>query len=221
MKNIFYSGLPFILFSVLVSCNNKPITGIENGYEWVDLGLSVKWATFNVGAEKPEQYGDYYAWGEIEPKSDYSYSTYKFRVNGSKGGNFIKYINPDRDTELDMEDDVAHVMWGGTWRMPSLLEWNELVDKCILEETTLQGIKGYKITSTVDGYTSCYIFLPSGGLRIDKELRHLGEFQHPCYWSRDLFGYTNLEAYAFHGSSIDVAFGHNRSDGCLIRPVCP
>lgn len=99
-------------------------------HEYVDLGLSVKWATCNIGADKPEEYGDYYAWGELESKEVYDWFSYKW-CNGSSD-TLTKY-NPfkgegivDSITTLDPEDDVAHVLWGGSWRMPTASEYREL-----------------------------------------------------------------------------------------------
>ena len=103
-------------------------------HECIDLGLSVKWATCNVGAIKPEEYGDYYAWGETETKDVYDWSSYKW-CNGSSD-TLTKY-NPfkvqgivDSITTLDPNDDVAHVKWGGSWRMPTASEFRELMDNC-------------------------------------------------------------------------------------------
>ena len=95
--------------------------------EAVDLGLpsGLKWATMNVGATKPEEYGAYFAWGEMEPKSNYSGSTYKFELGTDSNGPFSKYVTNssygtvDNKTVLDPDDDAAHVNWGGNWRMPT------------------------------------------------------------------------------------------------------
>lgn len=104
-------------------------TGQENGYTWVNLGLpsGLKWASCNVGAEKPEDYGNRYAWGEVLPKEDYSWETYKY-ANGAFDKLLTKYCNnasygdngfTDNKTTLEPEDDAAHVNWGGSWRMPT------------------------------------------------------------------------------------------------------
>ena len=118
-----------ILFSACEKEKVQEDTGFENGYQYVDLGLSVKWATFNVGATKPEEYGDYYAWGETETKNDYSWSTYKWSDETgnilSKYNTSIYYGTVDNKHVLDAEDDVAHVKWGGKWRMPTQSEQEE------------------------------------------------------------------------------------------------
>ena len=103
----------------------------ESQHEYVDLGLSVKWATCNIGADKPEDYGDYYAWGELSPKESYTWENYRFGVGGdlpferklSKYNTDRKRGPVDNKTTLDRVDDVANVRWGGSWRIPTLEEW--------------------------------------------------------------------------------------------------
>ena len=111
------------------------VSGSYNGYAYVDLGLSVKWATCNLGATKPEEYGDYYAWGETETKTktDYNWSTYRWRKGASgkltkycpsnKSGYWAGYGSPDGKTSLDLSDDVANIKLGGKWRLPTDAEW--------------------------------------------------------------------------------------------------
>ena len=150
--------------------------------EFVDLGLSVMWATFNVGATSPEEYGDYFAWGETEPKSDYSWETYKFWVEDDDVLKFNKYCpsdqdyywggsgSPDNKTVLDLEDDAAHVNWGGNWRMPTLAELQELLDNCTWTWITQGGVYGYRITSS----NGNDIFLPAAGLCNGSKLGDVG-----------------------------------------------
>ena len=171
------------------------------GHEYVDLGLSVKWATCNVGADKPEDYGDYYAWGETEPKDFYFWSTYKYCDASYK--TLTKYTDSacgkdgfsDNKSVLDPEDDVAHVKWGGNWRIPTKDELEELRTKCTWTSTTLNGVKGYSVTSNVDGYTDRSIFLPATGMRIRQwtlSTDTIGRFwgnsieieDHPAYRAR-------------------------------------
>ena len=142
-----------ILFSVLVvgatllqaqsitvhqTCGqNGQVLVIEtNGHECVDLGLpsGTLWATCNVGATNPEGYGDYFAWGETANKEKYKWSTY-FDTNNF-GKTYTKYYNNGGKTVLDPEDDAAHVNWGGSWRMPTKAEWQELIDNCTWTWTT-------------------------------------------------------------------------------------
>ena len=131
--------------------------------EAVDLGLSVKWANVNVGAISPEDYGDYFAWGETELKTDYSWSTYKFELGTDENGPFSKYVTNssygtvDNKTVLDPEDDAAHVNWGGSWRMPTDAEWTELRTKCTWTWTS--EVNGMLVT----GPNGKSIFLPAAG----------------------------------------------------------
>ena len=197
----------------------------HNGYEYVDLGLSVKWATCNVGAESPEDYGDYFAWGETSPKSDYEWETYKFRTSGDSYDNvkFSKY-NTDSDygpidtkTTLDLIDDAAHANWGGSWRMPTSAEQDELREKCIWTWTTLNGIKGYKVTSKSNGNS---IFLPAAGYRDGTGVYYAGS--HGDYWSSSLDSYDPRYAYALPFYSGDVYWHYDgRCYGRPVRAVCP
>ncbi len=184
----------------------------------VDLGLSVKWACCNVGATKPEEYGGYYAWGETEEKSDYRWDTYKW-CNGS-GYSLTKYCTNsdygrvDNKTVLDPEDDVAHVKWGGSWRMPTFEEQKELLDECTWEWTELNGVNGYHVT----GPNGNSIFLPAAGVRHRSELYLRGAYGY--YWSSSLYDYNS---YACHLSFHDVYHvwsHHGRFDGLSVRPVC-
>ena len=168
MKNLFLFPLSSLFLTLFfVGCRDDKI----DRYEYVDLGLSVKWATCNVGADCPEEYGDFYAWGEISPSNENaSWSAYKFctysnpndlkDVKLSKYNTDKSYGDVDDKTMLDLEDDVAHVRWGGKWRMPSKAELDELRKKCTWTITLQKGVKGFKVTSNVPGYTDCSIFLP-------------------------------------------------------------
>lgn len=133
-----------------------------NDARYVNLGLSVNWATCNVGAEKPEDYGDYFAWGETddEKKDEYWWTSYKY-CNGSNKS-LTKYCYDsryglngfvDNKTVLEPDDDVAHVIWGGKWRMPTVDEFNELIDSCTWTWTNRNGVNGYKVTGNKPGYT--------------------------------------------------------------------
>ena len=120
----------------------------HKGHEYVDLGLSVKWATCNVGATTPEGYGDYFAWGETQPKTTYNWSTYKY-CNGSyytltKYCVDYSYGTVDNKTTLELTDDAARVNWGGKWRMPTKAEYNELKNSsnCTWTWTQKSGVRG-------------------------------------------------------------------------------
>ena len=191
-------------------------TGIENGYSWINLGLSVKWATYNVGATNPEDYGDYFAWGETEPKEEYNWSTYKWcdgsKYTMTKYNNDSSYGTVDNKKELELEDDAAHVHWGGSWRMPTDVEWKELQAQCTWTWITQNGINGYKVTSKSNGNS---IFLPAAGYRVDDLAG-----SHGNYWSSSLF--IRCLAWNVYFISVDMGMDdRNRCEGLPVRPVCP
>lgn len=191
------------------------IDSIDEGVEFqesitsVDLGLSVKWADRNVGASSPEECGDYYAWGETEPKDDYTWTTYKY-CNGSSA-TLTKYCNDssygyngftDNKTVLELTDDVANVKLGGSWRMPTDAEWTELLEQCTWTWTTQNGVNGYRVTSKTNGNS---IFLPIAGHRSGNSLvnaRNYGLYASSSlctdiapylYWRLD-FGRDDIES---------------------------
>ena len=200
--------------------NPDPNTG---NHEYVDLGLSVKWATCNVGATKPEEYGDYFAWGETQPKSTYDWSTYKW-CNGSET-TLTKYCTKsgygtvDNKTTLDLSDDAACANWGGSWRMPTDAELTELREQCTWTWTTQNGVYGYKVTSKKSGYTNKSIFLPAAGYRIDNSLSRAGSSGY--YWSSSL--YTDNPSGAcvlLFYSGFVISDSGGRWCGRSVRPVC-
>ena len=194
------------------------------GVQAVDLGLpsGIKWASCNVGAEKPEDYGNYYAWGEVSPKENYSWETYKYANEEVK---FTKYCTnadygdngfTDNKTTLDPEDDAAHVNWGGSWRMPTYAEWIELRDNCTWTWTTQNGINGYQVTSKTN---SNAIFLPGAGYR-GALLGDVGTDGY--YWSSSLSEHTPADAcYLYFSSGGVYGLRNDRGRGLSVRPVCP
>ena len=200
-----------LLFASCQSQSSKPLTGTVDEHDWVDLGLSVKWATCNVGAEKPEAAGDYYAWGVLDKGKKYDWDSYKW---GTKD-NLTKY-NPnkyygktDTKTVLVNGDDAAYRKWGKSWRMATKDEWEELYEKCTWEWTG----EGYRIT----GPSKQSIFLPAAGVRDEgsKATPGIG-----YYWTSALN--TNHPTMAHiikfneKGCSMD---SYIRCSGLLIRPV--
>ena len=197
---------------------------MHNGHEYVDLGLSVKWATCNVGANKPEDYGDYFAWGETKPKSTYSWRTYKWCNNG-RGDDLTKYCTNknlgykrfvDEKITLLLSDDAAHANWGGSWRMPTDAELTELREQCTWTWTTQNGVYGRKVT----GPNGNSIFLPAAGFRNGSSLYNAGSDGN--YWSSLLSTVRPDSAWRvlFFGSS-NVGRGYDRrSYGFSVRPVC-
>ncbi len=178
----------------------------KNGHEYVDLGLSVKWATCNVGADTPEDYGDYFAWGETSSKDIYSSKTYNCSLDVST------------TPTLPLLYDVANVKWGDGWRMPTVVEQEELRDtnNCIWTWTTQNGINGFRVTSKKNGNS---IFLPAAGYRYEGNLIYEGN--SAGYWSSSIN--TEAYSYAFYIaiSSGSVTGGsNNKYLGHSIRPVC-
>jgi hypothetical protein len=198
--------------------------GSHNGHEYVDLGLSVKWATCNVGATKPEEYGDYFAWGETQPKSTYNLSNYKYYNYSSssltKYCTNSSYGTVDNKTQLELSDDAARANWGGSWRVPTKEEQKELLEKCTWTWTTQNGVYGYKVTSKKSGYTNKSIFLPAAGCRSGSSLSEAGYGGYA--WSSSLHTDNSGCASMLHFySSGDVwRSGYSRYCGFSVRPVC-
>jgi uncharacterized repeat protein (TIGR02543 family) len=189
--------------------------------EAIDLGLpsGTKWANMNVGASAPEDYGGYYAWGETEEKSNYEWSTYKW-CNGSYN-TMTKYCTDssngivDNKTTLDSQDDVAHVKWGGTWRMPTMDEQKDLLNMCTWTWTTQNGVKGYKVT----GPNGNSIFLPAAGYRDGEKV--YGRGVNGFCWSSSLnSGYSSDASSLYFISGGYYCYDYNRYYGRSVRPVC-
>ena len=213
------SSVQFTIADVDSISFTAPATGTENGHEWVDLGLSVKWATCNVGATKPEEYGNYFAWGETETKTTYNWSTYKW-CNGSaetqtKYCTNSDYGTVDNKTVLDLEDDAARANWGGAWRMPTDAEWTELRENCTWTWTIKNGVNGYEVKSEANGNS---IFLPAAGYRVDDVLGSAGSYGN--YWSSSLStGYPDYACGVYFGSVFVDRYGSSRFYGRSVRPV--
>ena len=188
--------------SILAGSKTKSST--INGHEYVDLGLpsGLKWATCNVGASSPEEYGDYYAWGEIETKSEYTKDNSKTRGKSMS------------DISGNTMYDVACAKWGGSWRLPTKKELEELESKCKWEWTTINGKKGYKVT----GPNGNSIFLPAVGYRAGSSLHSAGELGY--YWSSTPYESDDNYAYYLYFSSSDHDVNwFTRNFGRSVRPV--
>lgn len=228
---IFSFLVALLSFSIFSACEvddkinfvpESPSNGTENGHEYVDLGLTVKWATCNVGANSPEEYGDYFAWGEVEPKSSYGWSTYKY-CNGSettltKYNYSSSYGTVDNKTTLELSDDAARANWGGSWRMPTATELNVLRNNCTWTWTTQNGVKGYKVTSKKNGNS---IFLPAAGCHYNDPPNNAGNLGE--YWSSSLYMYDDPPAadHLSFNSSLVLWSLKYRFYGLSVRPVCP
>ncbi len=192
--------------------------------KYVDLGLpsGLKWATCNLGATKPEAYGDYYAWGETTTKSKYNWANYSWCEED--GHHITKYCTNatygnkgfvDGKTTLEAADDVATAKLGSSWRMPTADEIKELIDKCNWDWTQINGVKGYRVTGP-NGKT---IFLPAAGFHRESTLMDAGN--RGLYWSSSLCSACR--------DAKDLAFGSNqhelkdgvRNCGFSVRPVHP
>jgi hypothetical protein len=189
----------------------------------IDLGLSVKWATYNIGATKPEEFGHYFAWGEIEPKDTVTVDNYKWMTSYDS---YTKYCinsdlgNVDNKTILEAGDDAATVYWGEQWRMPTYEEQQEFMNNCTKTWTTQNGVNGYKVT----GPNGNSIFLPAAGSRNGTTLSNVGASGN--YWSStpgDLNYHYNL-AYCLDfdsGNQYKYMYmcSDDRDHGLSVRPV--
>ncbi|MCF0173613.1 MAG: hypothetical protein HUJ91_07820 [Bacteroidales bacterium] len=188
-----------------------------NGHEFVDLGLSVKWATCNVGAESGTDYGQYFAWGETAEKSDYSKDSYKWgKYDSSAAPDFgmTKYKSTG-PTTLEAGDDPATANWGSKWRTPTRDEIKELLDNCNWTWETKEGVKGYTLTSKTNGNS---IFLPVAGYYDGNALYSVGD--GGSYWGSSLSSDNPSHAYSIYLSSSDIVwYDDSRHYGQSVRAV--
>lgn len=178
--------------------------GTINGHEYVDLGLpsGLKWATCNVGANRPEDYGNYYAWGEIKTKSEYTRD------------NSITFNKKFKDIGGDTRYDVARANWGDTWRLPTRAELKELENRCTWKWTTQNGVRGYKVT----GPNGKSIFLPAAGYRDGASLYLGGNFG--VYWSSTPTATYDDGAYYLYFIGGDELVDYiGRYYGHTVRPI--
>lgn len=222
---------PIVVLSLLLSCSKpapkqeeqpepEPEPTFYMDHEYVDLGLpsGILWAACNVNAALPGESGDYFAWGELEPKENYDWTTYKY-CDG-KASKMTKYCQStnfgevDYKTVLEPSDDVAAVEWGGNWRMPTQLERSELVLNCKFSLSYKDGNNVLKIT----GPNGNSIYVPTAGYRLQKEILYGGEC---CYfWTSTLYSAESCYSYCifakYNFSGWDKEF---RCIGMPVRPV--
>lgn len=183
---------------------NKQSSGTINGHKYVDLGLpsGKKWATCNVGANKPEDYGDYYAWGEVRTKIEYTKN------------NSVTYGKKYNDIKGNPQYDVVRKNWGGTWRLPTKMELKELINECTWIWTKQHNVNGYNVT----GPNGNSIFLPAAGSRFGTSLLNDGSIGN--YWSSSPYDYYDYGAYYldFYGGGVDVNYD-GRGYGQTVRPI--
>jgi hypothetical protein len=192
----------------------------------VDMGTSVKWAAYNLGATRPEEYGDYYAWGETQTKSNYTWRTYMW-CNGdyymltkycpkNKNSFWGGEGAPDGKTVLDSEDDAVQVNLGGNWRMPTHEEWEVLMERCLWEWTTYNGTNGNLVYCFETGNV---IFLPAAGRMYESSLIDAGSYGD--YRSSSLSTSSPDGAWGLRFLSDGIFMdGYSREYGFSIRPVC-
>ncbi len=207
------------------------VTGTHNHHEYVDLGLlsGTLWATCNVGAESPEDYGDYFAWGETKPKTTYNWSNYKWGVYNELdyfyneygeieyNDGMTKYNNTDDNNILDATDDAATANWGGDWRMPTEAEQDELLTECTWTWIKLNGVEGYRVI----GKNKKSIFLPAGGRYIDESIFE-DTTTSGYYWSSSLLENAPCIAVRFELDDHHYdwyRYGGFRCYGQSVRPV--
>ncbi len=202
------------------------------GHEYVDLGLpsGTLWATCNVGATNPENYGDYFAWGETTTKTTYNWSTYNYCEGNDS--TMTKYCTRasegivDSIMILEATDDAAKVHWGGDWRTPTYEEQMELCSVCNFEWININGVDGYKVTNKQKQNTNS-IFLPAAGNY--EGIKNYSEGQHCFYWSSSLYignptsdfpGSESAHGLALYGSGrIMTSLNLMRFYGIPVRAV--
>ena len=184
--------------------NNKQYPKIINGHEYVDLGLpsGKKWATCNVGANKPEDHGDYYAWGEVRTKIEYTKN------------NSVTYGKKYNDIKGNPQYDVVRKNWGGTWRLPTKMELKELINECTWKWTKQHNVNGYNVT----GPNGNSIFLPAPGYRSGTSLYYDGYYGF--YWSST--PHDGIDDYAYRlnfNSGNEYVDYSSRCNGHTVRPI--
>ena len=193
--------------------------------EYVDLGLPSGnlWAKCNLGASAPEAYGDYYAWGEVEPKQEYTYPNHKWYKEGAPSLGFTKYNNEDGKLTLEDEDDAVIQKLGNGWRTPTLVDFRELTNQKLttIKKTTLNGVAGYQITSKKNGKS---VFIPCAGFKNSEkpQTRAISDDEEVAICMTNLrridYQVFNAWSFAFEQDRIG-RYGKRRPDGISVRPV--
>jgi len=214
-----------------------------NGHEYVDMGNGLKWATCNVGAVRPEEYGDFYAWAESETKDDFTSASYQWTLNNGVDiyYNILKYTYADGKTDAiwyqggefvgdgktsyadyDYADDAARQQWGGPWRTPTVAEWLWLVNNCTWSWTTDYngtGVSGKIATSNVPGFTDNSLFFPAAGYKNGSSISNRGDYCH-LWSSENNYGFSFVAAEMAFSSSTPLNFDTiTRFYGLSVRPV--
>lgn len=219
-KLIFASVCMAFIATTFTACEKKgssifgTISGTISGHNYVDLNLpsGTLWAMCNVGASKPQDYGDYFAWGETQPKSSYELSNYVYGYD-SNFWDYKKYNDSDGNKILSSYDDVAYSNWGYSWRIPSAEQWQELIDECAWYWISYNGTKGYKVKSKI---SDNFIFLPAAGHRYSEGglIKGMG-----YYWSHNRTENTSsAQILRFYDGLMEVDY-LPRFNGLTVRPI--
>lgn len=187
------------------------VTVTPREVEFTDLGLGVLWATCNIGASRPSDYGDYYAWAEVEPKEFYAWSTYRYCSFGQQNGMdkytaegySHQYLKADNMDRLEPVDDIASVLSGGNWRMPTSDDFKELLMNCVYASDTIDGVEGLRFTSQVPGFEDRSIFIPYAGCINGNEPK--GRDKEFYIWSSSA-GRGNQGEYLYTRSTFEGSF---------------
>lgn len=219
-----YNGSGYTEPWVSYTQQNSTVNYNKRSHDFVDLGLTSGnlWSTTNVGADAPEDFGNYYAWGEIEEKTTYNWTTYKL-CNGSyntltKYNTSGSYGTVDNKEVLDSDDDVASVEWGDGWRMPTYDDFEELLNETDNTWETLNGVYGRRFTSKTDSTKS--IFIPAAGLQWgEDEPVESGEGEWGAVWSASLGDYPTYAWDLDFASDGCDSGSSDRAHGYPVRPV--
>ena len=242
MKQFFFIDLAIITVALftLTGCEHDDVLekeqagGIPDGVEAVDLGLSVKWASFNLGADSIEGCGDYYAWGETSTKSRHTWENYLLRATGSYYEDDITYTkyntsskrgSVDNKILIEESDDVAHVKWGGSWRLPTQMEFSELLDtnNCTWTWVNRKGVYGFKVTSKRIGFTDQSIFLPATGISDAYYNPYKVNSNYGCMYMSGSLSEENPDNVWYLGFRHEYPSLDNDMYRCIgqsVRPVC-
>ena len=200
----------------------QPTRGMADNHEWVDLGLSVKWATCNIGAATEEEDGDHFAWGETLAKKKFTWKNYKFRLDGDdvRSVRFTRYNTVhgrgkiDNNQMLSPLDDAARINWSRQWRMPTIAEWQELWNNCTAELVKNGDRIGYRLTSKKNGNS---IYLPLAGIKGPQESeRTIGSYWSCMLLQNESSGAQNT---TFNEKGVRWNLNSARMYGRSIRPV--
>lgn len=213
----------FIVVAVIASgCGKERQTDVTNNIEpaaihdFVDLGLpsGTLWATCNVGADNPEDFGDYFAWGETEPKDYYDWDNYKYCICVDGIYKLNKYYDDDSLTVLEPCDDAVRANWGNEWRMPTKEEYDELYRETTFIWTKINGVYGRLLT----GSNGNSIFMPATGFLLGSQFIGPGL---GIYWSSSLQTVSLVSAWSLHfdWENCHVCATYERSRGHVVRAV--